>query len=218
MYSTRCSRCLGVFMVPVAIVSTLANLLLLFPGMHYHYLLEDHVTSQAKWCTGIWISGFVAIVKIRMHRVDMCCMTLMTCLFSQMLFRVLNLCVAGLAAAICFIVSNTGLVNGPLCVSNTCVCARAHTCMVFVVCSETSYLFEPERWASACDEPQGVVMWNIVLFLTIMAAIQQLQAVKVKRIISNTAFNGVPHFSLGCSCLKNAVCKGFRKFLIRECE
>uniref|UniRef100_A0A4W4DM70 Uncharacterized protein n=1 Tax=Electrophorus electricus TaxID=8005 RepID=A0A4W4DM70_ELEEL len=143
MYSTRCSRCLGVFMVPVAIVSTLANLLLLFPGMHYHYLLEDHVTSQAKWCTGIWISGFV------------------------MLFRVLNLCVAGLAAAICFIVSNTGLVNGPLCLHNGTEGLKWDTPLKK---TKIDYLFEPERWASACDEPQGVVMWNIVLFLTIMAA------------------------------------------------
>ncbi|XP_026861550.1 transmembrane 4 L6 family member 5 [Electrophorus electricus] len=169
MYSTRCSRCLGVFMVPVAIVSTLANLLLLFPGMHYHYLLEDHVTSQAKWCTGIWISGFVAHVAARgfttSYAKEGCCLFRV-----KMLFRVLNLCVAGLAAAICFIVSNTGLVNGPLCLHNGTEGLKWDTPLKKTKIDETSYLFEPERWASACDEPQGVVMWNIVLFLTIMAA------------------------------------------------
>lgn len=46
-------------MILLAVVSALANLLLLFPGLTYKYLIENHVTPEATWCTGIWASGFV---------------------------------------------------------------------------------------------------------------------------------------------------------------
>lgn len=48
-----------------------------------------------------------------------------------------------------------------------------HVCVDFFYSifflSEKSYLYEPKRWASACEEPRDVVVWNIGLFSTIMA-------------------------------------------------
>lgn len=57
------SKYLPMVMVLLAVVSTLANLLLLFPGLSHKYLFENHVTPEATWCTGIWASGFVVSVK-----------------------------------------------------------------------------------------------------------------------------------------------------------
>ena len=49
-----------------------------------------------------------------------------------------------------------------------CVCACVH--------SEQSYLCEPERWASACVEPQRVVLWNAFLF-TVLIVTSGIQAI-----------------------------------------
>src|SRR4029434_9878761 len=49
-----------------------------------------------------------------------------------------------------------------------CVCACVH--------SEQSYLCEPERWASACVEPQRVVLWNASLF-TVLIVTSGIQAI-----------------------------------------
>lgn len=65
-----CSICgwkfLPVVMILLAVVSTLANLLLLFPGFTYKYLTENHITPEATWCTGIWASGFVVSAAVRL--------------------------------------------------------------------------------------------------------------------------------------------------------
>lgn len=63
MCVSQCSRCVGFTLVPLAIICMLANVLLLFPDLQTKYLLEGHVTSEARWSTGIWASG----VLVRMH-------------------------------------------------------------------------------------------------------------------------------------------------------
>lgn len=57
MCVSQCSRCVGFTLVPLAIICILANVLLLFPDLQTKYLLEGHVTSEARWSTGIWASG-----------------------------------------------------------------------------------------------------------------------------------------------------------------
>uniref|UniRef100_A0A673N5I8 Si:dkey-83h2.3 n=1 Tax=Sinocyclocheilus rhinocerous TaxID=307959 RepID=A0A673N5I8_9TELE len=68
-------------------------------------------------------------------------------------------CLAILAAGLCFVVSGTGLAVGPLCLHNSTDGLK-----------EKLYLYAPERWPSACVEPRGVVIWNMVLFSVLMAA------------------------------------------------
>uniref|UniRef100_A0A671S5U1 Si:dkey-83h2.3 n=1 Tax=Sinocyclocheilus anshuiensis TaxID=1608454 RepID=A0A671S5U1_9TELE len=65
-------------------------------------------------------------------------------------------CLVILAAGLCFVVSGTGLALGPLCLHNST--------------DEKLYLYAPERWPSACVEPRGVVIWNMVLFSVLMVA------------------------------------------------
>uniref|UniRef100_A0A8C1PI77 Si:dkey-83h2.3 n=1 Tax=Cyprinus carpio TaxID=7962 RepID=A0A8C1PI77_CYPCA len=132
MCTGHCSRSVGMALIPIAIVCMLANALLLFPDLKYQYLTENHVTREAMWCSGIWASGLLVLRKLGYT------------------------CLAILAAGLCFVVSGTGLVLGPLCLHNST--------------DEQLYLYAPERWPSACVEPRRVVVWNMALFSVLMAA------------------------------------------------
>lgn len=49
-----CLRCTGLSLVPLALVCTLANVLLLLPELKTHFLLDGHVTREATWGSGLW--------------------------------------------------------------------------------------------------------------------------------------------------------------------
>uniref|UniRef100_A0A3Q2ZSI6 Si:dkey-83h2.3 n=1 Tax=Kryptolebias marmoratus TaxID=37003 RepID=A0A3Q2ZSI6_KRYMA len=145
MCVSRYLRCVGVSLVPMAIVCMLCNILLLLPELDIHFLLEGHVTKEATWATGLWGSGFL------------------------MLCQVLYSCVGLLAAFICFLVSGTGLVNGPLCQYNspsgpTWGAPLGHS----------GYLYNRTMWSGVCMKPESVVQWNVVLF-AVMGTISALQ-------------------------------------------
>ena len=59
MCVSRCLQCVGVSLLPLAIVCMLSNILLLLPELSVHFLLEGHVTREATWATGLWGSGCV---------------------------------------------------------------------------------------------------------------------------------------------------------------
>uniref|UniRef100_A0A8C9S9N9 Si:dkey-83h2.3 n=1 Tax=Scleropages formosus TaxID=113540 RepID=A0A8C9S9N9_SCLFO len=128
MCVARCSRFVGVSLVPLAVLCILGNILLLLPDLQTRYLLEGHVTREATWGSGLWASGF--LVRAR------CACTCSLCALNV-------LCVS------------TGLVNGPLCLHNS---------------TEGPVWDEPPHWPSVCQEPRGVVLWNVVLFSILMAA------------------------------------------------
>uniref|UniRef100_A0A669B1E5 Uncharacterized protein n=1 Tax=Oreochromis niloticus TaxID=8128 RepID=A0A669B1E5_ORENI len=92
MCVSRCLRCVGVSLVPMAIVCILCNILLLVPELKIQFLLDGHVTREATWATGLWGSGF-----------------LVSLLYS---------CLCLLSAASCCLVSATGLSQGPRCLYN----------------------------------------------------------------------------------------------------
>ncbi|XP_058270115.1 transmembrane 4 L6 family member 5 [Hemibagrus wyckioides] len=174
MCSICSSKYLRVVMILLALVSTLANLLLLFPGLTHKYLFENHITPEAIWCTGIWASGFVVFVAIRGFPSNDtkkgCCQ-----FRANMLCRIVYACVALVFAGICFRFNSTGLTKGPLCLHNGTEGLQWDRPLRRINLKEKSYLYEPERWASACAEPRDVVVWNIVLFSTVMA-VNVLQA------------------------------------------
>ncbi|XP_026790553.1 transmembrane 4 L6 family member 1 [Pangasianodon hypophthalmus] len=173
-----CSICglkyLRVVMILLAVVSTLANLLLLFPGLTYKYLLENHVTPEATWCAGIWASGFVVLVAARGFASNDtkkgCCQ-----FRADMLCRIVYSCVAVVVAGFGFQINSMGLTQGPLCLHNGTEGLTWERPLKTMNVDAENYLYKPERWASACEEPRGVVVWNIALFSTIMA-VSGLQA------------------------------------------
>lgn len=76
---------------------------------------------------------------------------------------------------------------------------------------EKLYLYEPDRWASACEEPRGVVVWNVVLFSVLMAA-SGLQLIFCAVHILTTILGVI----CGPSFCKNKV-KMFRKSPVLPC-
>ncbi|KAJ8410648.1 hypothetical protein AAFF_G00186050 [Aldrovandia affinis] len=168
MCVARCSQCVGTALVPLAILSMVANALLLFPNLQTRYLLEGHVTREAKWGTGLWASGFLVILAARgfvsSSSKKGCCG-----FRAEMLFQVGYSCVALAAAGFCFLVSGTGLAQGPLCLHNGTQGLNWEVPLRRQLTRDRIYLFEPERWAPACVDPQGVVLWNVVLFSLLMA-------------------------------------------------
>ncbi|KAK7156862.1 hypothetical protein R3I94_006796 [Phoxinus phoxinus] len=165
----HCSRCVGMALIPVAIVCMVANVLLLFPDMKSQYLTERHVTREAMWCSGIWASGLLVLVAARgftTHYEKTGC-----CYFTAEVLRKLGYtCLAIVAAGLCFVVSGIGLTLGPLCLHNGTEGLKWERPLKQVKSGEILYLYDPERWASACVEPRGVVIWNTVLFSVLMAA------------------------------------------------
>ncbi|XP_017296591.1 transmembrane 4 L6 family member 5 isoform X2 [Kryptolebias marmoratus] len=173
MCVSRYLRCVGVSLVPMAIVCMLCNILLLLPELDIHFLLEGHVTKEATWATGLWGSGFLVLLSarafIRTSRTKGC-----WAFRSQMLCQVLYSCVGLLAAFICFLVSGTGLVNGPLCQYNSPSGPTWGAPLGPDPDRHSGYLYNRTMWSGVCMKPESVVQWNVVLF-AVMGTISALQ-------------------------------------------
>uniref|UniRef100_A0AAZ1X7W9 Uncharacterized protein n=1 Tax=Oreochromis aureus TaxID=47969 RepID=A0AAZ1X7W9_OREAU len=157
MCVSRCLRCVGVSLVPMAIVCILCNILLLVPELKIQFLLDGHVTREATWATGLWGSGFL---------VSVCCQSYHDSLL-QMLCQLLYSCLCLLSAASCCLVSATGLSQGPRCLYND---SSGPTW------GHSGYLFNRTLWSGVCLEPSSVVQWNLVLF-SVMGTVSGLQTV-----------------------------------------
>uniref|UniRef100_A0A668ALC7 Si:dkey-83h2.3 n=1 Tax=Myripristis murdjan TaxID=586833 RepID=A0A668ALC7_9TELE len=161
MCVSGCLRCVGLMLVPLAVVCMLANVLLLLPGLQVHFLLEGHVTREATWATGLWGSGLLML--------------------SQLVYS----CVCVLAAGFCSLVSGTGLVNGPLCLHNTSSGPAWGVPFKTTGDGGQVYLFERSLWSSVCLQPAGVVQWNVTLF-SVLGGASALQTLLCTANILNT--------------------------------
>ncbi|KAM4627693.1 transmembrane 4 L6 family member 5 [Polymixia lowei] len=166
MCVSGCLRCVGVTLVPLALICMLANILLLLPGLQTHFLLESHVTREATWSTGLWGSGFLVLVGARAFlfssRTRGCCV-----FRTEMLCQVVYCCLCLGAAGFCCLVSLTGLVQGPLCLYNTTAGMDWGVPLKPTADGSLSYLFNRTLWSGVCAEPRGVVLWNVVLFIVL---------------------------------------------------
>ncbi|NWY75881.1 T4S1 protein, partial [Erithacus rubecula] len=172
----KCSRIVGPCLLVLGTLSMAASILLLFPAGKSKYLLEGHISSQAKAVPGVW-GGGVAVLLAATH---------ITALGWQC-----NGCgtrhnvsragtpdkhwgdLALLGAAACFVLSGVGLANGPLCFYNTTELGLRHGALwgyPFLDAPDQepharadSYLYNQRTW-SICLEPEGIVSWHVVLF------------------------------------------------------
>uniref|UniRef100_A0A668AT37 Si:dkey-83h2.3 n=1 Tax=Myripristis murdjan TaxID=586833 RepID=A0A668AT37_9TELE len=174
MCVSGCLRCVGLMLVPLAVVCMLANVLLLLPGLQVHFLLEGHVTREATWATGLWGSGLLV-------RADCVCACVCVCVGGQLVYS----CVCVLAAGFCSLVSGTGLVNGPLCLHNTSSGPAWGVPFKTTGDGGQVYLFERSLWSSVCLQPAGVVQWNVTLF-SVLGGASALQTLLCTANILNT--------------------------------
>uniref|UniRef100_A0A3B4TLJ1 Si:dkey-83h2.3 n=1 Tax=Seriola dumerili TaxID=41447 RepID=A0A3B4TLJ1_SERDU len=178
MCVSRCLLCVGMSLVPMAIVCMLSNILLLIPELNIHFLLEGHVTREATWATGLWGSGFL------------------------MLSHVAYSCVCLLAAGSCCLVSATGLVQGPLCLYNTTTGTTWGVPLKPLADSHSGYLYNRTLWSGVCLQPRAVVEWNVVLF-SVMGGTSALQTVLCAANILNSLLGLI----VGQGFCHNKVCE-----------
>ncbi|XP_030254138.1 transmembrane 4 L6 family member 5 [Sparus aurata] len=185
MCVSRCLQCVGVSLLPLAVVCMLSNILLLLPELNVHFLLEGHVTREATWATGLWGSGCVVLVTAR--RLFQSSRTTGCCAFrTQMLCQVVYSCVCLLVSGFCCLVSATGLSQGPLCLFHTTSGPTWGVPLQPVPNRHAGYLYNRTMWTGVCLEPRGVVQWNAVLF-SVMGGASGLQTVLCGVSILNTA-------------------------------
>ncbi|KAM3868994.1 transmembrane 4 L6 family member 4-like [Diretmus argenteus] len=158
MCTGRCSHCVGVTLLPLAVISIICNIILFFPGWDTKYVKDGHITEEVKYMGGLIGGGLMVLVPaihIRLTGAHGCCAN--RCgMFLSIAFAAVG--VAG--ALYSFSVAVLGLQNGPL-------------CKVAVIWTtpfkdkEDSYLND-RNWWKTCWEPKNVVEFNVGLFSTLV--------------------------------------------------
>ncbi|XP_078524150.1 transmembrane 4 L6 family member 4 [Lissotriton helveticus] len=169
MCSGGCAKCLGITLIPLAVLSVLANILLFFPGGKT-VNSNDHITDEVWFFGGLIGSGvlmiFPALVFLGLKNNDCCgCCGNESCgkrfaMFSSIIFAAVGVVGAGY----CFIVSAVAIHNGPKCETN------GNWTYPFV---DGNYLGNHTLW-DLCKNPENVIPWNLTLFsiLLIMSGVQ----------------------------------------------
>ncbi|NP_001091341.1 transmembrane 4 L six family member 5 L homeolog [Xenopus laevis] len=157
MCTGKCSRFLGLSLLPMSLSCIIANVLLFFPNGKT--ISTNHITLQV-WLMGGIIGGglFVlcpAFAAIRAGG-EGCCGAGCCGNRCRMLRSVFSSIFGALGGFYCLIVSGTGLSDGPLCLMG------GQWKYPFKGQTE-SYLFNKTSWDD-CEEPKKIVLWNIVLF------------------------------------------------------
>ncbi|XP_063298542.1 transmembrane 4 L6 family member 4-like [Pelobates fuscus] len=168
MCSGGCAKCLGIVLIPLAILCTVANIMLFFPG---GYIPSDKVqiTDEVWYFGGILGSGvlmiFPALVFLGLKNNDCCgCCGNESCgkrfaMFSSILFAAIGFAGAGY----CFVISAVAIHKGP-------------KCPTFLgwdyIFQDGSYLENHNLW-NLC-QPTSIVPWHLTLFclLLIMSGVQ----------------------------------------------
>ncbi|XP_015257035.1 PREDICTED: transmembrane 4 L6 family member 1-like [Cyprinodon variegatus] len=158
MCTGKCSLCIAVTLYPLALISIICNIVLLFPDGDLKYVQDKHITDEVYYMGGIVGGGLLVLLPalhIHLTGKQGCCGN--RCgMFLSILFAAVG--VAG--ALYCFIVAAVGLTNGPY-------------CKVLLVWMrpfkdrEDSYLGNSSIW-NTCTEPENIVVFNIGLFSTLI--------------------------------------------------
>ncbi|NXW64638.1 T4S1 protein, partial [Eurystomus gularis] len=175
MCPRKCSKCIGITLLPLAACAIVSNILLYFPNGQVLQLSE--ITDLVWFFHGILGAGILVILPAFMMLGAggaRCCANrcgVSGYLRVEMALEV-ALAVLGFAGgAYCVVISALGLVGGPLCDTGDgeyLYPFRNDTL-------EDNYLFNQTTW-SICKEPENIILWNVVLF-SILLAIGVIEAI-----------------------------------------
>ncbi|XP_027541292.1 transmembrane 4 L6 family member 4 [Neopelma chrysocephalum] len=169
MCTGGCAKCLGTVLIPLAVLCTLANILLFFPGGKVAQE-NAHITDEVWYFGGILGSGvlmiFPALVFLGLQNNDCCgCCGNQSCgkrfaMFSSIIFAAVGVVGAGY----CFILSAVALNKGPKC-NNGISWTYPF--------KDGDYLKDHSLW-DKCLSPDNIVVWHLTLFslLLVMSLIQ----------------------------------------------
>ncbi|XP_051873775.1 transmembrane 4 L6 family member 1-like [Pristis pectinata] len=158
----KCARCIGIALIPLAVLSVVADILLYFPNGETKYAEKDQLTTLVWFFEGIVGAGILMILPIVVFiglKDNDCC----GCCGNQdcgkscaMLASVLVALIGMAGAGYCFIVSALGLSQGPYCLTELGWQYPFNS-------TNGRYLTNYTSW-SECTEPKHVVTWNTTLF------------------------------------------------------
>ncbi|XP_028650390.1 transmembrane 4 L6 family member 4 [Erpetoichthys calabaricus] len=170
MCTGSCAKCIGITLITLIILCTLANILLFFPGGSV-VQENQYITDEVWFFGGILGSGvlmiFPALVFLGLKNNDCCgCCGNESCgkrfaMFTSIIFAGIGVVGAGYS----FIVSAAAINRGPKCfVNSTSYDYPFHN---------GNYLSNHSLW-DQCKEPKNVIPWNLTLFsmLLIMSGVQ----------------------------------------------
>ncbi|KAL4608193.1 hypothetical protein GN956_G24986 [Arapaima gigas] len=170
MCSGSCAKCLGITLIPLAILCILCNILLFFPG-GVPADSSAHITEEVFYFGGIIGSGvlmiFPALVFLGLKNNDCCgCCGNESCgkrfaMFSSIIFAGVGLLGAGYS----IIVSSVAINHGPKCETSL-----GNFSYPF---REGNYLSNKDMWGM-CKGPANIIPWHLTLFclLLIMNLVQ----------------------------------------------
>ncbi|XP_075433759.1 transmembrane 4 L6 family member 5 [Ascaphus truei] len=162
MCTGKCSRFVGLSLLPMALICIGANLLLFFPNGETKW--NDHITIQV-WLMGGIVGGGLFVLCPSCNAVRAggkgCCGAGCCGNRCRMLRSVFSSIFGGLGSFYCLAVSATALSDGPLC--NLNATAGFQKWGYHFKNLNQSYLQDQALW-SLCEEPHNIVLWNIVLF------------------------------------------------------
>uniref|UniRef100_A0AAQ4Q7Y2 Uncharacterized protein n=3 Tax=Gasterosteus aculeatus TaxID=69293 RepID=A0AAQ4Q7Y2_GASAC len=158
MCSGSCSRCIGVSLYPLVLISIICNIVLFFPGWDVKYVKEGHITPEVQYLGGLLGGGFMMLIPaIYLHSTaENGCCGIRFGMFLSILLAAAGV-VGGLYS---FAVALVGLHNGPFCMSTG-------TWQTPFKDSKFNYLTDSTIW-DKCSEPKNVVEFNTGLFFTLM--------------------------------------------------
>ncbi|XP_066515123.1 transmembrane 4 L6 family member 4-like [Hoplias malabaricus] len=174
MCKQKCLCIAAIFLYPLAIASVLCNLLLLFPGWSYVYLLDHNITQEVYYMGGL-VAGLTVLIPdifLRLSERWLCCNNQCCKVVFALVLEIVGVC----GAAYSFIVALFGMMNGPYCLY------YGSWVTPFTYRSE-SYLFRKDWWGW-CTEPNNIVEFNVALFSTLMVISGMKIVLCVSRVIS----------------------------------
>lgn len=153
------ARSLGMALVPLAVCSIVANLLLLFPMGDISYLQQDRLAHYIWYFGGLGGGGVLmlvpAVVFITLGKCG-CCWNESLMMCGSALAAVLGL----LGSSYCFIISGFALIQGPQCFTTFG--------WTYPFADQSGrYLLEPETWPQ-CLQPLNIVEWNVTLLCVLL--------------------------------------------------
>ncbi|XP_076133765.1 transmembrane 4 L6 family member 4 [Alosa pseudoharengus] len=165
MCTGSCAKCLGITLIPLAILCLLCNILLFFPGGLVADN-NDHITDEVWYFGGIFGSGvlmiFPALVFLGLKNNDCCgCCGNESCgkrfaMFTSIIFAAIGVVGAGYSV----IISAVAINRGPICQIKNGTWAYPF--------NEGNYLSNHDLWIQ-CEKPIDIVPWHLTLFSMLLA-------------------------------------------------